>query len=170
MRDRHGSRGTRAAGRTWACPPRSSTAHESATTHDATEIAISDPRHPPSTAASGTATAAAIADPSWMPVAYTPVPVAGRSGTVSRTASGAVALPIPIPIPSGSVSATTSHVVGPSPRRTPNTPIRTSPIVIASRVPSQAESDAPTGANRPMQSTGIVPSSPAIAWDVSRSS
>ena len=69
MRDRHGSRGkSRPGWRTWAAPPRSSTAHATAITHATADSAISEPRQPPSRAASGTTIAAATVEPIWMPV------------------------------------------------------------------------------------------------------
>ena len=83
------------------------------------EIAISAPRQPPSHAASGTARAAAAAAPSWMPVAYAPVPVAGRAAKRSLTAIGASAFPRPMPMPTGHVSSTTSHADGATARRMP---------------------------------------------------
>ena len=58
----------RAGGRTCGSPPRSRIAHAIAIAQATTEKAISAPRQPPSTAASGTASAAATVDPIWMPV------------------------------------------------------------------------------------------------------
>ena len=139
-------------------------------TQAASEIAIRAPRQPPRSAASGTAIAAATVEPIWMPVVYTPVPVAGFSGTVSRTASGASPFPSPIPTPTPQVRRTTSTAAGASARSRPNTPIRTRPIVIARRVPSRAERYAATGANSPMHSTGIVPRRPTRACDAPVSS
>ncbi|MCZ7588454.1 MAG: hypothetical protein M5U27_06230 [Gaiella sp.] len=66
--DRHGSRGNSRAGRVCASSPRSSRAHEIAIAHDVAETAISAPRQPPSSAASGTTIAAVIVAPSWIPV------------------------------------------------------------------------------------------------------
>src|SRR5690349_13677958 len=95
-----------------------------------------------------------------------PVPVAGRSSKCSLIEIGASVLPRPIPMPTGQVSRTTSQTDGIVARRMPKTPIKESPSVIARRVPIRAARYAPTGAKRPMHSTGIVPSSPTTACDV----
>ncbi len=105
-----------------------------------------------------------------MPPVYTPVPLAGRSGTTSRTAIGASALPSPIPIPTPHVSSTITQAPGASARRTPNVPISKRPSVIARRVPIRAARYAATGAKSPMHSTGIVPSIPTTTCGASRSS
>ena len=98
------------------------------------------------------------------------MPTAGRSSKCSLTEIGASALPSPIPIPTGQVRRTTSHTDGIVARRMPKTPISASPIVIARRVPILAARYAATGANRPMQRTGIVLSSPTTACDVPKAS
>ena len=104
-----------------------------------------------------------MVEPTWMPVVYAPVPSAGRSGMRSRTAIGAIALPIPMPTPTGIVSSTTVQALGESARAMPTSPISASARVIARRVPTRAARYAASGAKIPMQSTGIVPSRPAIA-------
>ena len=81
-----------------------------------------------------------------------------------------MALPNPIPMPTGHVSSTTSQADGIVARRMPNTPISARPIVIARRVPMRAARYAATGANRPIQRTGIVPSSPTTACEVPNAS
>ena len=54
--------------------------------------------------------------------------------------------------------------------RDPKTPISASAAASACREPSRCERNGAGGANRPMQSTGIVPSRPATACETSRSS
>ena len=126
-------------------------------------------RQPPATCASGTATAAAVAEPLVIPVVYTPVANPGRSAKRSFTATGSIAPASPIPIPSGKVSSTTPAAPGTSARAIPNAPIRASATAIAFRVPIRPERYGAGGANSPMQSTGIVPSSPATACETPRS-
>ena len=128
-----------------------------------TEKTASDVRQPPKAAASGTASAAASVEPTFMPVAYTPVADAGRSANSSFTAIGSRAPASPMPTPTGNVSRTTSAASGAPARASPNAPISARQPAIATRVPSHEETGAATGANSPMQSTGIVASSPATA-------
>ena len=166
VRLRHGSRGTVAAGAACGSSPRVSTTQAISERRATQEIAINAPRQPASQPASGTASSAALVEPIWMPVVYTPVPVAGRLSKCSLTEIGARAFPRPIPIPTGQVRRMISHAEGTEARRMPKTPISASPIVIARRVPIFAARYAATGAKRPMQRTGIVPRRPTTACDV----
>ena len=76
----------------------------------------------------------------------------------------------PIATPIGNVSASTPAIPGAPARATPKTAIAPRHRPIASRVPERLESRLAGGANKPMQRTGIVASSPATACETPRSS
>ena len=78
-------------------------------------------RHPPEAPQA----AADKAAPRLIPVAYTPVANAGRSGHASFTAAGINDPPTATPIPTGTVSKITTTAEGTNARATPNTPINT---------------------------------------------
>ena len=77
-----------------------------------TEKASSAPRQPPSTAARGTASTAASAEPTLIPVVYMPVTKAGRSAKRSFAATGSRAPAKPMPIPTPIVRAITADAGG----------------------------------------------------------
>src|SRR5579864_7264466 len=99
------------------------------------ERTVSDPRQPHASEASGTASAADTAAPKLIPVAYTPVANAGRSGQPSFTARGMSVPATATPIPTGTVSTITNATEGTSARATPKTPIRANAIEIDAREP-----------------------------------
>ena len=134
------------------------------------EKTASAARQPPKAAAIGTASADDRAEPRLMPVVYTPLANAGRCAKRSLTATGISAPASPIPTPIGKVSASTSGAPGAAARSRPNAAMPARQAPIAARVPSRAATCAAGRAKRPMQSTGIVVSSPATACETPRSS
>ena len=134
----------------------------------ATPKTPSAPRQPNQMSAIGTAVIAARNAPSWMPVAYTPVPSSGRPARPPLTASGISALPSAMPMPTGTVTSNTRAALGVIARAMPATATSTSAAEMARVVPTRAASTAASGAKSPMQSTGIVTSRPAIACETPR--
>jgi len=110
------------------------------------------------------------AAPPLRPDVQTPFANAGRSGNRVFTATGSSAPARAIPIPTGSVSASSSGTPGTTARAMPNTATAATHSVTAVRRPLRRANGAAAGANTPMHSTGIVPSSPATACETPRSS
>jgi hypothetical protein len=78
-------------------------------------------------------------------------------------------LPIAMPMPIGTVRAITPTAPGATARAMPATPIVSNTSVIARVAPTRAASGPAAGANIPMHSSGIVPSSPVTVCETPRS-
>src|SRR5262249_54008693 len=83
---------------------------------------------------------------------------------------GTIAPPRPMPAPSPQVSRMTRTMPGITARPSPKTPISAIDRKMPARVPIERATHGATGANSPMQRTGIVPSRPITASETSRSS
>ena len=106
-----------------------------------------------------------MVEPTWMDAAYTPVTSSGRPANRSFTATTISALPRPMPMPIGMVRAIRAPALGAKARRTPPNATSATATVTARTAPMRCASTGAGGAKMPMQSTGMVTSSPATACE-----
>ena len=108
--------------------------------------------------------------PRLMPVTPIPLANAGRWAKRCLTAIGSSVPAMAMAMPIGSVRASSTTMPGATARPRPATAIASRQPAIAARSPQRPETSPANGANRPMQSTGIVPTSPATACETPKSS
>ncbi len=105
-----------------------------------------------------------------MPVTPIPLAKAGRCAKRRLTAIGSSVPAIAIAIPIGSVRPRSSAAPGATARPRPATAIASRHPAIAARSPQRPATSPANGAKSPMQSTGMVPTSPATECETPRSS